>query len=66
MSDKKALLEAQELKTYFTLRGSILKRHAKQVRAVDTVSINVGSGETVAIVGEADAVRQPSQEQSCS
>ncbi len=45
------LLETQDLKTYFTLRGSLLRRR-KYVRAVDLVSINVASGETVAVVGE--------------
>ena len=51
MSSNKNLLETQEVKTYFTLRGSILRKR-KYVRAVDSVSITVGSGETVAVVGE--------------
>ena len=45
------LLETQELKTYFALRGSILRKR-KYVRAVDSVSIQVAEGETVAVVGE--------------
>jgi oligopeptide/dipeptide ABC transporter ATP-binding protein len=52
MHNNDPLLEVQDLKTYFTLRGSLLRRHAKYVRAVDGVSITVGTGETVAVVGE--------------
>jgi oligopeptide/dipeptide ABC transporter ATP-binding protein len=51
MNSDNKLLETQDLKTYFTLRGSFLRRR-KYVRAVDSVSINVASGETVAVVGE--------------
>jgi len=48
-SDK--LLETRDLKTYFPLRGSFLQKR-RYVRAVDSVSINVDEGETVAVVGE--------------
>jgi len=51
MSNENKLLETRDLKTYFTLRGSFLRRR-KYVRAVDSVSVNVASGETVAVVGE--------------
>jgi oligopeptide/dipeptide ABC transporter ATP-binding protein len=51
MSSGRNLLETQDLKTYFTLRGSILHKR-RYVRAVDSVSITVDSGETVAVVGE--------------
>jgi oligopeptide/dipeptide ABC transporter ATP-binding protein len=51
MSDNLNLLETRDLKTYFPLRGSLLQKR-KYVRAVDSVSINVASGETVAVVGE--------------
>jgi oligopeptide transport system ATP-binding protein len=46
------LLEVQDLKTYFTVRGTILRKHRKFVRAVDEVSILVAPKETVAVVGE--------------
>lgn len=51
MNSDNILLETQDLKTYFTLRGSPLRKR-RYVRAVDSVTINVASGETVAVVGE--------------
>jgi len=47
-----SLLEVENLKTYFTLRGSFLRKGAKYVKAVDSVSITVDPGTTVAVVGE--------------
>lgn len=50
------LLEVKGLKTYFAIRGPLpipgLRKAPKFVRAVDGVSIEIGPGETVAIVGE--------------
>ena len=51
MNSDNILLETQDLKTYFILRGSLLRKR-RYVRAVDSVTINVASGETVAVVGE--------------
>jgi len=51
MNSDHKLLETQDLKTYFALRGSFLQKR-RYVRAVDSVSINVDEGETVAVVGE--------------
>ena len=47
-----SLLEVENLKTYFTLRGSFLRKGSKYVKAVDSVSITVIPGTTVAVVGE--------------
>ncbi len=52
MNKNDPLLEVQNLKTYFNLRGSILRKHSKYVKAVDTISVTVKSQETVAVVGE--------------
>jgi len=52
MANNDSLLEVQNLKTYFRLRGAFLRKGAEHVKAVDTVSINVGPGMTVAVVGE--------------
>jgi len=51
MNEHHSLLETRDLKTYFALRGSILQKR-RYVHAVDSVSITVDSGETVAVVGE--------------
>lgn len=50
MSDP--LLEVQELRKHFVLRGNWLQRHAPPVRAVDGVSFTLDRGETLAVVGE--------------
>jgi peptide/nickel transport system ATP-binding protein len=47
-----ALLEARGLRKHFPLRGGILQRTQAWVRAVDEVTVEVGAGETVGIVGE--------------
>ena len=57
MNDHKpCLLEVGNLKTYFPVTGGVsipyLGRKYKYVRAVDGVTIQVHTGETVAVVGE--------------
>jgi oligopeptide transport system ATP-binding protein len=52
MSDR-ALVSAEDLVKYFSLtRGVLLSREIGRVHAVDGVSLDVGEGETVGLVGE--------------
>jgi peptide/nickel transport system ATP-binding protein len=46
------LLEVRGLKTYFPLRGGLLRGVTGHVHAVDGVSFSVAKGETLALVGE--------------
>ncbi len=45
-------LRTHSLKTWFPVRGGIFQKTIGHIRAVDDVSISVGSGEIVSIVGE--------------
>ena len=47
-----ALLEVDDLVTYFPIRAGLLKRTVGQVHAVDGVSLTVNERETVGVVGE--------------
>jgi len=47
-----ALLEVQNLKIYYPIRGGILSRIVGYVKAVDDVSFTVDKGETVGLIGE--------------
>lgn len=47
-----ALIEVRNLKTYFPVRSSILRRHVDDIRAVDGVSFSIEAGTTVGLVGE--------------
>jgi len=55
-NEKNTLLQIEDLAVYFDVGGSfsvpLLTKHAAYVRAVDGVNIDVGVGETVAVVGE--------------
>ncbi|WP_440997333.1 ABC transporter ATP-binding protein [Arhodomonas sp. SL1] len=46
------VLEAEDMKVWFPLRGGLLRRVRSHVRAVDGVSLVVRRGETLGIVGE--------------
>jgi peptide/nickel transport system ATP-binding protein len=47
------LLELDDLKVYFPLKsGIVLDRHVGDIRAVDGVSLSIGRGETLGLVGE--------------
>jgi peptide/nickel transport system ATP-binding protein len=56
MTDRRAsgatLLEARNLRKHFPLRGGVLNRVQAVVQAVDDVSFEVRTGETLGIVGE--------------
>jgi oligopeptide/dipeptide ABC transporter ATP-binding protein len=50
--EKETLLEVQDLKMHFPLREGLLNRASGYVYAVDGVSLEVRSGETLGLVGE--------------
>lgn len=50
--DNKQLLEVQNLKTYYPVRGGFLRRKVADVKAVDNISFAIKSGETFGLVGE--------------
>lgn len=53
MEQQKALLQVEDLKKYFPIKGGIFgKKTLKHVKAVDGVSFDVKEGETFGIVGE--------------
>lgn len=47
-----AILSVKNLKVYFPIQSSILKRTIGHVKAVDSVSFDLSVGQTLAIVGE--------------
>jgi ABC-type uncharacterized transport system, duplicated ATPase component len=51
-TDSNVLLEVNDLKKYFPIKGGILRRTVATVRAVDGVSFQVRRGETLGLVGE--------------
>ena len=52
MSSANVLLEVNNLKQYFPIKGGIFDRTVNHVKAVDDISFVVREGETLSIVGE--------------
>ena len=48
----KNVLEVDNLKMHFPIRGGLLKKVVGHVHAVDGVSFQIGRGETLGLVGE--------------
>ncbi len=49
---REILVEVKNLKKYFPIKGGILKRTIGHVKAVDDISFQIYSGETLGVVGE--------------
>ncbi len=47
-----SLLSVMDLKVHFPVHGGLLMRQKKTVKAVDGVSLDIGVGETLGLVGE--------------
>jgi peptide/nickel transport system ATP-binding protein len=51
-SANEMLLEVRNLKTYYPIKGGILRKTVAVVKAVDDVSFEIRKGETLGLVGE--------------
>ena len=51
-SKNETLVEVKDLKMYFPVMRGLLRRHVADVKAVDGVSFEIKSGETLGLVGE--------------
>ncbi|MFZ0243580.1 MAG: dipeptide ABC transporter ATP-binding protein [Desulfobacterales bacterium] len=51
-SPSAALVEARNLVKYYPIRGGVFLKEVAAVKAVDGVSLTIGSGETLGLVGE--------------
>ncbi|MGG1676584.1 ABC transporter ATP-binding protein [Neobacillus sp. NRS-1170] len=51
-SQSQNLLEIQNLKTYYPVKGGFFKRTIGHVKAVDNISFEIKRGETLGLVGE--------------
>lgn len=51
-TSQETIIQVQNLKKYYPIKGGILKRTVGQIKAVDDVSFSVYRGETLGIVGE--------------
>ena len=51
-SDAPVVMQAQDVKVWFALRGGLLRRVVGHVKAVDGIDLTVRRGQTVGIVGE--------------
>ena len=52
MEENKTVLEIQGLKKYFPVQKGAFRKIVGQVKAVDDISLSLGRGETLGIVGE--------------
>ena len=52
MSQENILLDVQHLKTYFPIRGGVMRKAVGQVQAVEDVSFQIREQETFGLVGE--------------
>ncbi|HYK74423.1 MAG TPA: dipeptide ABC transporter ATP-binding protein [Pseudoneobacillus sp.] len=50
--EKETLLEVRNLKTYYPIKGGILRKTVAVVKAVDDISFEIKKGETLGLVGE--------------
>ncbi len=47
-----SLLSVSDLRVHFPVRGGLLQRQTRSLKAVDGVSLEIGPGETLGLVGE--------------
>jgi oligopeptide transport system ATP-binding protein len=52
MPMSESILDIQDLKMHFPVKGGVFSRQVAAVKAVDGVSLSVGRGETLGLVGE--------------